>query len=71
MAYPQAFLDWEEVTEQRGQRSHALSLIRRQRRRVGELPNAIDVEIENLSLVELDQLGEDLLEFTGLENLRQ
>ena len=80
MAYPQAFLDWEEATEKRGQdkgisigqRSHALSLVRRLlRRRLGELPNTIEMEIEKLSLDQLDQLGEDLLEITGVENLQQ
>ena len=72
MAYPQAFLDWEEATEKRGQRSHALSLVRRLlRRRLGELPVAIEAEIEKLSLAQLDQLGEDLLEFIGIENLQQ
>ena len=84
MAYPQAFLDWEEATEkrgqdkgisigeERGQRSHALSLVRRLlRRRFGELPSTIETEIEKLSLDQLDQLGEDLLEFIGIENLQQ
>ncbi len=80
MAYPQAFLDWEEATkdkgiaigEERGQRSHALSLVRRLLlRRLGELPTAIEMEIEKLSLDQLDQLGEDLLEFIGIENLQQ
>ena len=75
MAYPQAFLDWEEVTRDKGiaigQRSHALSLVRRLLRRLGELPSTIEMEIENLSLDQLDQLGEDLLEFIGIENLQQ
>ena len=84
MAYPQAFLDWEEATEkrgqdkgisigeERGQRSHALSLVRRLlRRRFGELLPAMEMEIEKLSLEQLDQLGEDLLEFIGIENLQQ
>ena len=71
MAYPQAFLDWEEATEKRGQRSHALSLVRRLlRRRFGELPSTVETEIEKLSLDQLDQLGEDLLEFIGIENLQ-
>ena len=76
MAYPQAFLDWEEATRDRGieigQRSHALSLVRRLlRRRLGELPSTIEMEIEDLSLEQLDQLGEDLLEFIGIENFQQ
>ena len=46
-----------------------MSLVRRLlRRRFGELLPAIEMEIEKLSL---DQLGEDLLEFIGIENLQQ
>ena len=49
-----------------------MSLVRRLlRRRFGELLPAIEMEIEKLSLDQLDQLGEDLLEFIGIENLQQ
>jgi hypothetical protein len=80
MAYPQAFLDWEAATEKRGQdkgitigkRSQAQSLVLRLlRRRLGAFPTPLETRIDGLSLEQLEQLSEDLLEFNIASDLRQ
>jgi hypothetical protein len=46
------------------------SLVQRQlTRRLGELPEAIVVSLDGLSIDDLDQLGEALLDFTSIDNL--
>jgi Domain of unknown function (DUF4351) len=71
MAYPQAFLDWEEVTRQDGIRiGEERSVLRQLNRRCGELMPAVRSRLEALSLTQLEQLGEDLLDFGGLGDLQ-
>jgi len=55
-----------------GQRTEALSLILRQlTRRLGPLVNRTQQQIEQLSLTQLETLGEDLLDFTNEAALQQ
>ena len=51
---------------QQGQRSFLLRLLNR---RVGELPEAVQTQIEGLAIEAIVQLGEDLLDFTELADL--
>ena len=51
---------------QQGQRSFLLRLLKR---RVGELPEAMQTQIEGLAIEAIVQLGEDLLDFTELADL--
>jgi Domain of unknown function (DUF4351) len=74
MGFSQAFLDWEEATEAKGiaigQREHARSLVLRQlARRIGILPIEVRSQVEALSLIQLDELGEALLDFDHLTHL--
>jgi hypothetical protein len=66
MALSEAFLEWEQETQIRSERSLVL---RQLNRRVGTLSEAIRAQIEALSLGQLETLGEDLLDFTGLADL--
>lgn len=68
MAYPKAFLDMERETETRGKRSLAL---RQLQRRFGALPAGVQLAIEGLSYDQVDRLGEELLDFRDLADLRQ
>jgi hypothetical protein len=72
----QAYLEWEQQTErrgeQRGQRQEARSLVLRLlNRRVGSLPTTISTAVEALSLTQLETLGEALLDFAGLPDLER
>jgi Domain of unknown function (DUF4351) len=74
MGFSQAFLDWEEATEAKGiaigQQEHARSLVLRQlARRIGILPIEIRSQVEQLSVIQLDELGEALLDFEQLADL--
>jgi predicted transposase YdaD len=78
MALSQAYLEWEQQTEQRGlekglQQGAAQgeqSLILRQlSRRIGEVAPAMLQQIQSLSLVPLESLGEALLDFTSADDL--
>jgi predicted transposase YdaD len=78
MALSQAYLEWEQRTEQRGlekglQQGAAQgeqSLILRQlSRRVGEVAPAMLQQIQGLPLVQLESLGEALLDFTSADDL--
>jgi hypothetical protein len=72
MALSQAYLEWEQQTEQRGRQSgiqegldHEKSLILRQlARRIGTIAPSLETQIRSLSLPQLEDLGEDLLDFT-------
>jgi predicted transposase YdaD len=74
MALSEAFLEWEQATQQRaevkgieqGQRSLILRLLAR---RVGEVPEAAQSQIDALSLIQLESLGEALLDFSNLADL--
>ena len=71
MPYPQAFLDWEEATKESSKLGQERAMVLRQlNRRCGELMPAVRSRIEALSLPQLEQLGEDLLDFGGLGDLQ-
>ena len=75
MPYPQVFLDWKEATRQSGiaigeERAKHELVLRQLNRRCGELMPAVRSRIEALSLPQLEQLGEDLLDFVGLGDLQ-
>ena len=53
---------------QQGQRSFLLRLLKR---RVGELPEVVQTQIEGLAIEAIVQLGEDLLDFTELADLER
>jgi predicted transposase YdaD len=57
---------------QQGRQEEGRSLILRQlNRRVGNLPNQAVAQINTLSLEQLENLGEALLDFTGLPDLER
>jgi hypothetical protein len=71
MAYPQAFLDWEEATKESSKLGQARGMVLRLlNRRCGELMPAVRSRIEALSLPQLEQLSEALLDFGGLADLQ-
>jgi Domain of unknown function (DUF4351) len=69
----QAYLEWEQRTLQRGVeqglRHERLLILRLLNQRVGVLPEQIVAQIETLPLVQLEALGEALLEFTQVQEL--
>jgi Domain of unknown function (DUF4351) len=74
MAFSQSFLDWEAATEAKGiaigQREQARSIvIRLLGRRIGILPMEIRSQVEQLSVTQLDELSEALLDFEQLDDL--
>jgi predicted transposase YdaD len=77
MALSQAYLEWEQKTEQRGLEkglqqgaAQEQSLILLQlSRRVGEVAPAMLQQIQGLTLVQLESLGEALLDFTDTDDL--
>jgi uncharacterized protein YjiS (DUF1127 family) len=74
MALTQAYLEWEQQTEQRGEqrcRSEGeKSLILRQlARRVGTLHATVEAQVQALELPRLEALGEALLDFSEPANL--
>ena len=69
MAYPQVYLDWEAATEARGEvrgeEKKALSIVLRQlNRRIGLLDEASETKVRELSVNQLDDLSEALLDFS-------
>jgi predicted transposase YdaD len=61
----------EQIGELRGKQIGERRLVIRQlTRRVGELPPDIGAQLANLSLEELENLGEALLDFTSLLDLQ-
>jgi predicted transposase YdaD len=82
MALSQAYLEWEQQTEQRGRQEgeqrgeqrgalkEAQALILRQlTRRIGTVAPAIQTQIQSLSLPQLENLGEALLDFSSPTDL--
>ena len=74
MAYPQVFLDWEAATEARGQargaKDKALSIVLRQlNRRIGLLNELLETAVRQLSVNQLDDLSEALLDFESSTDL--
>ncbi|WP_366558086.1 DUF4351 domain-containing protein [Okeania sp. SIO3B5] len=43
--------------------------MRQLKKRFGEIPEEINSQIEDLSVADLDNLGEDFLDFNSLEDL--
>jgi Domain of unknown function (DUF4351) len=70
MTLSQAYLEWEQQTEQRGAAQEAQLLVLRQlKRRIGELSPVIQTQVQALSLAQIESLGEALLDFTSAEDL--
>lgn len=65
--YQEAFQEGEQSGEQREARS---LILRQLTRRLGTLPVKIDTQIQALALPQLEALGEALLDFTKLSDLR-
>ena len=66
----QAYVEWEERTKQEGVDQGERSLVLRQLNcRVGELSTAVRSKIDRLSLPQLENLGEALLDFSSIQNL--
>lgn len=68
------YQEWKEEFlqegEQRGRTEEARSLILRQlTRRIGQMSSAMRSQVQALSLVQLESLGEALLDFTSAEDL--
>ena len=73
MALSQAYLDWEKKTEERGlqqglQQERAL-ILRLLNRRVGTVPEPLQVQVNALPIDALESLGDALLDFTSLSKL--
>lgn len=74
MALSQAYLEWEKATEQRGEKrgrqegelTFALRLITR---RFGTIAPTTESQIRSLSLIQLEALGEALLDFSQPSDL--
>jgi Domain of unknown function (DUF4351) len=70
MALSQAYLEWEQQTEQRGrQEGELLLVLRLLNRRLGSIPFEAEARIRKLSLSHLEALGEALLDFTDTADL--
>lgn len=60
----------ERIGYERGEQEGEQKLVLRQlQRRVGELPQEVIEEVQNLSLEKLEALGEALLDFTSMDDL--
>jgi predicted transposase YdaD len=68
--YQDILAEGEQIGEQRGELKEAQILILRQlARRVGNISPELQVRVKALSLDRLEELGEALLNFTGLADL--
>ncbi len=66
----QAYLEWEQQTEQRGiERGERSLILRLLTRKVGEIPDTARSQIEALSITQLESLGEALLDFRAIADL--
>jgi predicted transposase YdaD len=65
--YQDILAEGRQEGRQEGERS---LVIRQLTRRVGELPQDVLERIENLSLEQLENLGEALLDFTSMNDLQ-
>lgn len=61
MALSQAYLEWEQKTEQTGE---ARLVLRQLMRRISDVPSSIQIQVNALSLTQLESLGEALLDFS-------
>jgi predicted transposase YdaD len=65
-----ASLEGEQKGRQEGeQKGKSILILRQLNRRVGNLSIELQTQVESLPLEQLGQLGEDLLDFSGLEDL--
>jgi predicted transposase YdaD len=55
--------------EQRGEQRQRSLILRQLHRRVGEVPEVVQQQIEQLTIVQLEDLGEALLDFEQLADL--
>jgi hypothetical protein len=78
MALTQAYLEWEQQTEQRGRQEGEQSgvlkgerslILRQLTRRLGTIAPTTESQIRSLSLVQLEALGEALLDFSQPSDL--
>jgi hypothetical protein len=70
MALSEAYLEWEHRVEARGiEQGERMLILRLLNRRVGALPESVRLRIEGLSIEQLNELGEALLDFSGLADL--
>ncbi|WP_404784258.1 DUF4351 domain-containing protein [Altericista sp. CCNU0014] len=74
MALSQAYLEWEQQTEQKGraegeQVGEARLIMRQLTRRLGQVAPEIEAQVRALSLPQLEALGEALLDFSGPNDL--
>ncbi|QLE59154.1 DUF4351 domain-containing protein [Nostoc sp. TCL26-01] len=67
--YQEILAEGEERGEQRGEQRERSLILRQLQRRVGELPKDISDRLNTLSLEQLENLGEALLDFTSLADL--
>ncbi|MCD8486910.1 MAG: DUF4351 domain-containing protein [Desertifilum sp.] len=62
----------ESVIYQDIRQKEALSLVRRQlKRKLGAIPDPLQAKIQALSLVQLEEFAESLLDFTSVEDVSQ
>jgi hypothetical protein len=66
MALSQAYLEWEQQTEQTGEARLVLRLLTR---RIGNVTSTMQVQVQALSLNQLEALGEALLDFSDPADL--
>ena len=76
MVLTQAYLEWEQQTEQRGEQTGALReaqalILRQLTRRIGELAPEMRSQVQALSLAQLESLGEALLDFAEAGDLER
>jgi hypothetical protein len=78
MVLTQAYLEWEQQTEQRGEQAGILKgklegeqalILRQLTRRIGSLAPDLQSQVQALSLAQLETLGEALLDFSEPEDL--
>jgi hypothetical protein len=74
MALSQAYLEWEQQTEQRGEQRGAFQeaqalILRQLARRIGTVAPVAQTQIQSLSLTQLENLGEALLDFSSPSDL--
>jgi hypothetical protein len=71
MALSQAYLEWEQLTVQRGRQEEGQSLIfRLLSRKLGSLPEAVRLRLEALDLEQLETLSEALLDLSTIADLQ-
>jgi predicted transposase YdaD len=67
--YQEILAEGEQRGEQRGERRERALILRQLNRRVGELPQQVRLRLEILSLEQLENLGEALLDFQAISDL--